>query len=69
MTTLTRTLDTFLELDVDEKLTTIVAWIVGTWIFVMVGIDGYLWPTPVGILLGILIGLLVAWATLDVLAD
>lgn len=39
---------------------TIITWLMATLIFGMIAVDGYFWPAPVGIVIGIIVGTIVA---------
>lgn len=54
----------FAELPLQDKILILLVWIVATIIFAMFSADSYIFPTFLGIVFGIVIGLMIGWATL-----
>lgn len=69
MSTTTRLLGRFGELDLQEQLLTLGSWIVAAGIFSMIAVDGYFWPTSVGIVIGVIVGTAVAWSVASLLGE
>ena len=65
----TQPIESFRQLSKGEQVVTIVAWLAVTFIFTMFHADSFLFPTSVGILFGIVIGLIIGWATLIIVSN
>lgn len=64
----TQSLELFSERSKGEQALIIGVWIVSTFIFAMFGTGAYMIPTSVGVVFGIIIGLVITWATLSIIS-